>query len=118
MDVMASTKCCQKLLLRVRLKNIHQAENASFGTCFSRLFRAINPIIPRKRALSQNQKSAIFISGNVFQTHANVAYLLEQPLHRPIQGKEEMKSGKKQDRPEKNRRPYWLLRSGEAARRG
>lgn len=38
-------------------------------------------------------------------------------LHRHIQGKKEMKSGKKQDRPEKNRRPYWLLRSGEAARR-
>jgi hypothetical protein len=56
----------------VCLKNIHRAENASFGTCFSRLFRAINPIIPQKRALSQNPKSAIFISGNVFQTHSRV----------------------------------------------
>jgi hypothetical protein len=56
--------------LRVCLKNIHRAENASFGTCLSRLFRAISPIIPRKRALSQNPKSAIFISGNVIQTHS------------------------------------------------
>jgi hypothetical protein len=58
--------------LRVCLKNIHRAENASFETCLSRLFRAISPIIPRKRALSQNPKSAIFISGNVFQTHSSV----------------------------------------------
>jgi hypothetical protein len=59
---------------RVCPKNIHRDENASFGTCFSRLFRAINPIIPRKRALSQNPKSAIFISGNVFQTHSRVFF--------------------------------------------
>ena len=56
--------------LRVCLKNIHRAENASFETCLSRLFRAISPIIPRKRALSQDPKSAIFISVNVFQTHS------------------------------------------------
>ncbi|HLP93323.1 MAG TPA: alpha/beta hydrolase, partial [Saprospiraceae bacterium] len=47
--------------VRVCLKNIHRAENASFETCLSRLFRAISPIIPRKRALSQDPKSAIFI---------------------------------------------------------
>jgi len=54
------------------LKSIHLAENASYKSCLSRLFRAISPIIPRKRALSQDPKSAIFISGNVFQTHPNV----------------------------------------------
>ena len=56
---------------RVCLQNIHRAENASFETCLSRLFRAISPIIPRKRVLIQNPKSAIFISGNVFQTHSS-----------------------------------------------
>lgn len=53
------------------LKNAHRAENASFGICAARLFRAIEHRYSQKKDTSPEPKNCIFISGSIFQTHSS-----------------------------------------------